>query len=479
MPYAINDELPNYVPASVRTQWRAVFNACTADGHDEAKCFRLANGVAKRKGVVFSSAAPRAVPAPPTATDDELDAFISSKAFQYIDEWEYASRAYSQEEANYSPISLSQDQACSNCRWFVSPARCAIVSGVIAPNGLSDKWEATPASNFRVASVASVASLTNKSTPWVRLKEFFGFNSDWLQDASPQNYNFNFVREKSGRLRWYARVSNRYRDRDKEIFTGEAHKEYVEWADTAGKYPELWLWHTPKSRWGVTDWLDFDGDFLHASGLVDSDKEYIAKSLALSRVEVGVSHGFFGLVSSDLITKYRSFEISPLPRSHAAVWTTAFNTILELEPEMAFSDSKRAFLKAAGVEESRIAAWETDSEATASYLKELGVDYKGDLGELTPETGVKLVMEGFANVTATIKELSDVLAYQAATTKELKATVEKLEKSDDEKIATTFSAKAGKPATASEKNIIESSTFEPTQNEAIQALAKQLGFVAP
>src|SRR4029077_7445917 len=66
-------------------------------------------------------------------------------------------------------------------------------------------------------------------------------------------------------LRFIMTVSNNFKDREAEIITEEAHKEYVDWATKTGNYPELWLWHLgAKSKWGMTDWLDVCDGFLVA-----------------------------------------------------------------------------------------------------------------------------------------------------------------------------------------------------------------------
>src|SRR5438270_1960159 len=89
-----------------------------------------------------------------------------------------------------------------------------------------------------------------------------------------------FLRTKDGGLRWFAVVSNNFKDREREIIPEAAHREYVSWADHSLNYPELWLWHAgAKSKWGTTDWLDVSDGFLVASGLVDRGKESIAYNL--------------------------------------------------------------------------------------------------------------------------------------------------------------------------------------------------------
>lgn len=198
-----------------------------------------------------------------------------------------------------------------------------------------------------------------------------------------QQKALRFVQTKEGRLRWIAVPSNNFEDRQREVITEAAHKEYIEWADKSGTYPDLWLWHSgPLSKWGRCDWLDYSDGFLVASGLVDAGKEYIAENLA--REDTGVSHGFFRAKDGGVITKYRTFEFSPLPAKSAANEWTAFGVEQGKETGvgMAFTKEKRSWLMTtAGMSEPQVAAMETSLSDLAANLKQRGIGYK-DLVEM-------------------------------------------------------------------------------------------------
>lgn len=52
MPYASNNDLPKHIKKyskNLKDQWRSVFNSIIAKGGDEAKAFRVANGLLKRR----------------------------------------------------------------------------------------------------------------------------------------------------------------------------------------------------------------------------------------------------------------------------------------------------------------------------------------------------------------------------------------------------------------------------------------------
>ena len=582
MPYSSTSELPAYVkklPDTKQRQWMHVFNSCMKDGGDDSKCFAMANGVVKKEIADFelppSAHGPSAEFADPQS---ELIA-IAEKQYQYVESYDYASRQLSQQEADYNPVGGDGTEACSNCRFFISPARCAIVSGEIAPNGVSDYWQATPTyepsplpviivgndtvtksssdpagtsdamsegtklqrAGMSRSSFAYVDSGGGKHLPihdaaHVRnaLARFnqTHFESDGakkrayrkilaaarrfgvdvskkaLGDGGPSfasralkalGLRLNPPREKAisdlhcsvsdvlggealqivkqadGQLRWFARYSNAWEDRDKELITEAAHKEYIEWADSTKNYPELWLWHTAGTRFGEADWLDFTEGFTHASGLIDDNPQAkaVVKALAAaaeSGAELGVSHGFMSLQTGKYITKYRDFEVSVLPIERAAVWTTDFN-VLGKETMMGFTAEKRKFLVDA-LGEDTVTKLEDATKGVSGQLKQLGIEYKSaEEQEQTSEKAVVAVLaEQVAELTGavgalaqkiTASEAAAATAQKAAT--DANAAVQEVKKSDDEKIEDAFLAKVAKAVgvlgtgvrpTASAENVV-------------------------
>jgi hypothetical protein len=194
---------------------------------------------------------------------------------------------------------------------------------------------------------------------------------------------------------WFAVYSNTGVDKAKEWFSEAAHKEYADyvWADSARRMPELWDWHTPvgvatygdgRKGMGRADFIDYDNGLAVASGHFYPEFNYAAEALSNEK-ELGVSHGYEydrdWLLPSGEYTAYRSFEISPLPRSRAANELTMFNPtrrphLVEIHGEArvkAMEDAlapTAAALKAAGKEvsfkelEDALAA--TDSTAAAA-----------------------------------------------------------------------------------------------------------------
>jgi hypothetical protein len=238
-----------------------------------------------------------------------------------------------------------------------------------------------------------------------------------------QSRPFGVAKQKDGRTRFYAVWSNNFMDREGEIFTKAAHKEFVDWADETKEYPELWIWHTKGSKFGQVDWLDITDDgFVHASGLVDTGKEALAEKLA--EEDSGVSHGFFGLQSANIVHWYRSYELSVLPLQNAAVPTTSYNILNTGAKEMGFTPEKRKYFADLGIPESDIKAWETQTDGLADVLKSAGLESKAsDLGiEMAPPPTPEQKAEADFRVETvkSLQTLTELVTTLAGQVKEIK-----------------------------------------------------------
>lgn len=238
--------------------------------------------------------------------------------------------------------------------------------------------------------------------------------------------SFKCFKDASGNWRWVSVVSNHFKDRDGEIITGTAHKEFTEYLDKGGEYPEAWLWHTPGTRWGKADWADFVDGFLVVSGVVDAGKEAIAEALAQDE-GLGVSHGY-QYTSNDkvkgVINRYRMLEMSPLPMKVAAnEWTSL--EIIKREVDM--NAEKRLFL-VEKMGEDAVVRLEAGLADFNKALQDAGVEWK----EAEEKPGILDAMVDMATKaiegSPKLKEISDAMAA-------LNGRMAKLEKSDDEKVA--------------------------------------------
>lgn len=428
-------DLPAYVQTlneEHQSIWQFAFDAANRKTKDALKSIDYANGV------MFKALGPDKFAGETTLLGDLLDE--KHKEYQYVSSWEVEERALTQVEADYSPTGGVADEgakACANCRFFISPARCAVVSGEIAPTGLSKMWAARPArtsepipviivDGTKEASTTSAAE-TSEATPTPPVttpvtsitaevaagayrpigtftKIARAFTSLVGVKPEPVTDGFIVTKQADGRLRWFARYSNAWEDRDGEIITDAAHKEYVEWVNSPdGVMPELWLWHTKGTRFGEADWIDYSDGFAHASGLIDAGCEGLVE--ALSEKDLGVSHGFLSAQDGPFVTKYRTFEISPLLRERAAVWTTDFSIVNKEHELMAFTKERRQFLVET-LGEDRVKQLESSTEGAVKQLKDLGIAFKEsqpDAPTTDENVGIKAFGEQIANLTALVE----------------------------------------------------------------------------
>jgi hypothetical protein len=217
------------------------------------------------------------------------------------------------------------------------------------------------------------------------------------------------------------RVSNNFQDRTKQTITLAAHKEFVEWVDKEGNYPELWVWHAAGSKFGQTDWLDVCEGVLCASGLIDQGKEDFAR--AIVKECDGVSHGFLYVAAGKDITKYRDWEISVLPKQYAA--NNYFDSGIRLVGEdlMPFNAAKKALLEQHfGADQ--VAVMERETEGMVEALKGMGVEYK-EFDETVSAIG---------EVHATNKAIGDLVAKLGEKFGAIDTRLEAMQKSIDEGI---------------------------------------------
>ena len=157
-----------------------------------------------------------------------------------------------------------------------------------------------------------------------------------------------------GQLRFFCHPSNCFRDREHEIITSDAHKEYAEWVtNNPNYYPELQIWHTKGCKVGQVEWVDYADDFLCAAGVVY--KEYEEQVIKAVQLGAGMSHGFIPVQNGNDIVAYRSFEFTILPVDFACNTFTDFNVLDWSEKDMAFTAQKREYFKTLGFSDEMIA----------------------------------------------------------------------------------------------------------------------------
>jgi len=255
---------------------------------------------------------------------------------------------------------------------------------------------------------------------------------------------FTVTKDKAGNLRWLTITSNRYYDRDEEVFPEAVHQEAVKVASERGEYPELWLWHTPGTRIGKGDWADYADGFRFDSGTIDPGSEGVAVKLA--HADLGVSHGFTFVREGDTYVEYMTHEVSPLPRQFAAnPWT---GLMLEKEDkDMGFTAEKRAFLVDA-LGEDKVTQIEAGATALRKELEDAGATFKDLLDDGEAPAPSQAVTVDLAPLTGLLEELKGGIAKMQETVTGLEGQVvehgnaiKALQKTDDEKIAAAIAPK--------------------------------------
>lgn len=206
-----------------------------------------------------------------------------------------------------------------------------------------------------------------------------------IKEATPTPTNsFSVWKDAStGKYHWMAVYSNNFRDNDfpPEIISEKSHKAFTYLANEGIlPMPELWHWHTPGTRWGITKQLDFVDGFAVAIGDVDAGFENHAEILS-QRTDLGVSHGMLRKhiqrdpADPSCINFHITYEISDLPLAKAANKHTGFFVIKE-QDEMPFTPERREYLKQLGYGEENIAQMESTLFGTSKALIQAGVESK-------------------------------------------------------------------------------------------------------
>ncbi len=494
---ASDSKLPSNVkPLSLekRRQWVGAWNGrfrdCKADGGSadtcESSAFAVANAAIKKEMDEGEQA----------EFVKDMDEAETAKFYMgQIEAWDISLAQFTQEESEYSSTGGGEERACSNCRWFVAPGGCIVVEGYplpIVPNGISNKWlarkEAEEMEPIPVRIVEGEAALSglieNAKTMIASLGRIL--KDSTKREPEPERHGeFALYKDTAGELRWFAWMSNKWRDRDNpaEIIEEKAHFEYVAWVDRTKQFPEAWLWHTPGTKWGQADWVDYADGFLVVSGTVDKGFEDVAE--ALVGEDLGVSHGFRYRHSDPqrgIIGRYRSFELSPLPPDAAANQWTSMDMIGK-EVDMGFNDAKREFL-VGKLGEERVNLLENDTKGMKEALEKAGVEWKdleaiedgdGDkdtspvtlsedaskaIADAAGKAAAQALVEtdAFKGMVTSIDEVKAGQLQALADQKGLRDRLVELEKTDDEKIAGAIRGKSARPnghvASTSDKNVV-------------------------
>lgn len=426
MPYAISDQ--SNLPANVkklspkkRRQWIHVWNSAHKRTDDESKAFAMANAAVKSRGE--KSVSVRIFSGP---NDSDLPAEIKNLSSQIRRSWvssynyyvtsnggdEDAAMGYAYENT-YVPLcdvigdgyskSVDDGEADGEADDGEKPAKKELTEEEKKERDKEPR-EVKPRVEPAGKSILSVLVEGIKS---------LGRNKSASADAEEPSA-LTFYKQNDGSIRAFMIYSNQFKDHHKEIIPEAAHKEYVEWVEKTGNYPEFHLWHCgPGSRWGKADFVDYVDGFAIMSGPVDTDKIHIAEALQKQK-GLKVSHGFYGIKSADgTYLIYRPFEGCPLPGNAAAnEWTAV--SIGSKEFTMPFSDARKAFLKSVGMSETDITKAEGGIKELGDTLKEAGIEWKEADAPGTNAGGTSLSVDASSMILGEIRTLTDAMKQLAS-----------------------------------------------------------------
>lgn len=231
MPYGSTSELPAYVkklPATSQRKWMHVFNSCMENGGDEARCFRMANGVAKKEVGDFEPEG--------EFVSDEYDLALFEKAFPFVDnsneepavligeDWldENKLRRAEMDESSFAYIDKN-----GNRKLPIHTA--AHVRNALARFNQTqfDSPEARRRARAKIRAAARrfgiEVSDDNSKGLVTQLAELLGFATPEPTGSAQQDgvtapplpeleARFGVIKQANGKLRWFARYSNAWEE---------------------------------------------------------------------------------------------------------------------------------------------------------------------------------------------------------------------------------------------------------------------------
>jgi len=351
------------------------------------------------------------------------------------------------------------------------------------------------------ADMISAASEVFKMKLSAREKGIFGKIKEYVSDmfkeqkevSDKEPNSIEIIVQKDGSKRWVGWFTNNYKDREKEIISEEAHKEFLAYLkEYPDRYPAFWSWHLPgTSREADTDYMDYFDGFMVASGpLTAVEADQLDKAIEYDNGEIGMSHGMYILERDperkEIITKYRTYEISDLPLVNAANGFTGINSTKEVKMTDVKLDRLKAVigedaankivdqigenkeaLEAAGIESK-----ESEVLEAIETVSEDPVDEK-EPEEKPEDKGLDKSIKAIAVAVAEhlgMKELSDLLTEQKETIEKLTEQVGELQKEEDVKIAEVFEDKSlggllWKRASEAEETVVKDEDLEKVKSQ--------------
>lgn len=319
-----------------------------------------------------------------------------------------------------------------------------------------------------------------------RLSASIGANLDLTK-------RFKIFTDPDGRQRWLSFSSNAFEDLEKELFTTEALKEAVAWADKSGERGPLLIYHVPSAEVGQCDFQAVTSRFLVESGTFDDTPlglkalDYFVKSDEDHQMSIGYQYR----PGDELDGQYdwlRVIERSVCPFGTAANPWTDFQLIADGGKTM--DANKTAVLEkifgkdmAAGIiSQADEKTKELEASTRFKTKDDEGEGKKEGEGETPPAESV-VTIDQVAALGGLISDLTAqvaALAPVAQAVEQLATQVKELQKSDDEKIAGMMAPRVAAIINQTRPTEAEANALDP---ESVKALnldgIKEQGDVNP
>ena len=289
-------------------------------------------------------------------------------------------------------------------------------------------------------------------------------------------------------------VSNNYLDRDNEIISEAAHKEYVDWVNNNRELmPASISWHIPETvKENHVDFMDYIDGFLVASVKL-TEKEAESLLTLSKKVNLGMSHGSFVLERDPndqrVITKYRMYEVSDLPLKNAANPFTDLETIskeagmdkLEYLTELLGADKAKAYVEKIGLKKQALEEAEIESKEVVEEEVVVTDEQTTTEEEKKPEqeTNKELIEQVFKELD--IEGLNEFVMNAKASMDKINALeelVKELTADKDEKLAELIDPPISKKMawsrpSESEDNVLKENKQDNKLKESVPGIPKE------
>ncbi len=459
MPYSGSEDttLPENVKRlniQQRKKWVATFNntieSCQKNGGKADKCeelaFRIANGTVKKEAGAMEEIKEKVKVDEPVNKEPEKAKYIACETgATSFEEVEVIKAAQEQAEQMQETTCIAEGLMGNVLRSQdippgEKPGRLQrVIDGLVKRLGLAGAEKQVIKTDD--GQKGNLRQQVNPGTDYLAV---------FPKIESKRNPTFLITKDKAGNMRWLGIPTNKWRDRDTppQIIEEKAHLEFAGYLNKTKDFPILLSWHTPGTRIGIADWVDYSNGFLMMGGTIDKDKYNEAEKLREKCLteDIGMSHGFVYSYSDkekEIIGKYRTWEVSHLPAFNAANVWTSFD-IIKKEGKTVLNPEKRKYLVELHGEDI-VSGLERKAAELEKDLTSAGIDFKEfspvDTKEVvTQATKAVIESDGFVTLIASVASLAEKVKALSETA------IPAMQKSIDDvkKVADEAEAKAKK-----------------------------------